>query len=312
MRLKPGLFFLIALALFTVFFTWKSGKPGLPELSLVPGDSAHSPAVEGIEPLKLGLAAVYSPQRSRESYRGLAKYLSDKIGYPVELIQRSTYAEINKLLEQGKLDLALVSSLPYVLAKEAYGARLLVVPQVNGEISYSSYLIGPNARNLNTLEDLWDKTVSFSDPDSFSGSLYLVYRLFQIGETSDSFLRSYFYSGNHEYSVRALVDRIVDAAPVNSIVFYTLLTENPRLNDHLTIIDRSPPVGNPPIIAGPNLSETLYLELQQVFLEMHLTEEGQQVLSHMGFDRFVTGDDDSYDYIRRILAEMKSSGGSYR
>ncbi len=310
MKLKLGLLFLFGATLFAAFFAWNSGKPGLPVINLQPSDPIYPTIPAGEKPLKLAITSVYAPRRARDSYQGLIQYLSKELGRPVELIQRTTYAEISELLEQGEIDLALSCSLPYVLGKKKYGAQLLAAPQINGETSYRSYIIVPRSLNIDTLGGLWGKTIALSDPDSFSGSLYLLYRLFQMGETSHSFFDKYFYSNNHEYSIRAVVDRLADAAPVNSIVFHTLSGENPRLNDFFTIIDRSPPVGNPPAITGPHLPESLYLELQQVFLTMHQNFEGQQVLSQMGFDRFLPGNDDDYDYLRRILTEMNLLEGS--
>ena len=61
-----------------------------------------------IVPLRLAVAAIISPEGTVESYSGLAAYLEDKVGRPVELIQRRTYAEANELIERGQVDLAFV------------------------------------------------------------------------------------------------------------------------------------------------------------------------------------------------------------
>ncbi|MCL1600512.1 MAG: hypothetical protein M3112_03105, partial [Actinomycetia bacterium] len=63
------------------------------------------PSIGEVEPqtLRIGVAAVLSPEGTVESYAGLAEYLGEKMGRPAKLVQRRTYAELNDLIDAGEV-----------------------------------------------------------------------------------------------------------------------------------------------------------------------------------------------------------------
>ena len=58
--------------------------------------------------LRIGVAAVLSPEGTVGSYAKLADYIGETLGRPVELVQRRTYAEMNTLIDAGEVDIAFV------------------------------------------------------------------------------------------------------------------------------------------------------------------------------------------------------------
>lgn len=64
----------------------------LPTVDLSLRTALPQAAEAQITPLRLGVAAIISPVGTVESYDALARYLGDKLGRPVELVQRRTYA----------------------------------------------------------------------------------------------------------------------------------------------------------------------------------------------------------------------------
>jgi phosphonate transport system substrate-binding protein len=65
-------------------------------------------------PLRVAIASILSPARNLESYHGLLAFLERRLGRPVQLVQRMTYAEVNDLMKTGQIDMAFVCSLPYI------------------------------------------------------------------------------------------------------------------------------------------------------------------------------------------------------
>ena len=60
------------------------------------------------------LTACAAPAQGQiAEYADLGNYLEQKLGRPVERIQRRTYAEINDLLRTGEVDLAFVCTSSY-------------------------------------------------------------------------------------------------------------------------------------------------------------------------------------------------------
>src|SRR4030067_3134146 len=112
------------------------------------------PANSEAVPLRVAVAAVISPQGTIESYQLLLDYLSDKLGRPVELVQRRTYLEINDLVENGEVDLAFVCTSAYVAGHDKFGMELLAAPQVDKETVYYSLLIVHSSSTAHSMEDL--------------------------------------------------------------------------------------------------------------------------------------------------------------
>jgi phosphonate transport system substrate-binding protein len=93
--------------------------------------------------LRVGVAAILSPQGTVESYSELTSYLAEKLGRPVDLLQRRTYAELNDMVEADQVDLAFICTNAYVVGNEHFGMELLLAPEINGESVYRSQLIVP-------------------------------------------------------------------------------------------------------------------------------------------------------------------------
>jgi phosphonate transport system substrate-binding protein len=133
---------------------------------------------------RLAAAGVLSPTEELKIYEQLITYFSRELHQPVELVQRRTYNEINDLVKSRYVDFAFVCGFPYVSGHEEFGMELLVVPEVNGETVYYSYIIVPASSTAKELKDLKGKSFAFADPLSNSGRLAPTYKLHQLGETA--------------------------------------------------------------------------------------------------------------------------------
>lgn len=159
---------------------------------------------------RLAAAGVFSSTEELNINERLTTYLSQPLNQPVELVQRRTYAEINDLVKSRQVDVAFVCGWPYVLGSEEFGMELLVVPEVNRETFYYSYIIVPAGSAARELQDLRNKRFAFADPQSNSGRLAPTYKLHQLGKTPGSFFGQYIFTGSHDNSVRAVAGQIAE------------------------------------------------------------------------------------------------------
>lgn len=254
--------------------------------------------------LRVAFAGVVSPTETLKSYSQMVSYLAQALHRPVEMVQRSTYAEINDLVKSRYVDLAFVCSLAYILGKNEFDMELLVVPEVNGETVYHSYLIVPTNSEAKSMADLKNRTFAFTDPISNSGRLAPIYRLHQMGQTPDSFFRKYTFTYSHDNSIRAVAEGLVDGAAVDSLVYDYIISREPEIGARTRVIEKSPPYGIPPVVVPPALDQEIKARLRSLFLNMDQDEAGQAVLKSLSIDRFVIGDDSSYDTIRRMADEL--------
>jgi phosphonate transport system substrate-binding protein len=223
---------------------------------------------------------------------------------PVEIVQRSTYAEINDLIKSRYVDLAFVCSLAYVKGEEDFGMELLVAPEVHGEIVYYSYIIAPASSSIESLEDFKGTHFAFTDPLSNTGRLAPTYMIHQLGESIDNFFEHYIFTYSHDKSIKAVADNIVDGAAVDSLVYHYIISKEPAMANKLKIVHKSPPYGIPPVVVHPALDQEVKARLRSIFINLHTDEVGGEILNNLLIDRFVLYDDSAYDTIRNMAHKL--------
>jgi phosphonate transport system substrate-binding protein len=297
--------FTFTVGLVTVWFAVNLAQAEeLPYVDLSQREPLPAVAQAEVVPLRLAVAAVISPQGTFESYSALAAYLSDKLGRPVELVQRRTYAEVNDLIENGEVDVAFVCTSAYVIGRREFGMELLAAPQVNGETIYQSWLIVPVNSPAKRMADLRGKTFAFTDPWSNSGRMYPTALVKELGETPETFFGRTFFTYSHDDAIRAVADAVADGAAVDSLVYQYAVAREPELAEHTKIIHRSPAFGIPPVVASPHLRPQARAELENIFLNIANDPAGQAALHILDIDRFVLTGDWHYDSVRELEAEV--------
>ena len=256
-------------------------------------------------PIRIAIGSMITPREGYAYYKQLLDYIGEKMERPVKLIDREKYAEINALLKTGYLDVAFICSKPYVDGHKEFGLKLLVIPQINGKTEYYSYIIVPVDSPVKTFEELQGKTFAFTDPDSNTGKLVPTHMLFKMNETPDSFFKEYIFTYDHDKSIKAVARKIVDGAAVDSLIWDYYNKSNPELTLKTRIILKSPPYGIQPVVVPPGIDPEIKNKLRKIFLDIHKDEKGKKILEGMMIDRFVAGDDASYNSIRGMIALME-------
>lgn len=296
------------LALMLVLLTACNSGAKTPYVRLQTDDSAQVAGEQraaGKLPLRVAVAAVLSPKATFDIYAPMLDYLSQHLDRPVELLQRSTYAEINELIRTGQADVAFVCGGAFIEGERENYMELLAAPRVNGETIYHAYIIVPVASNAQSLADLRGQRFAFTDPLSNSGRLYLTYVLDQQGETPESFFNETIFTYSHDNSVRAVADGIVDGASVDSLVYNYLASHDPAITDATRILMTSHPFGIPPVVVHPDLDPDLKAQLRDALLSMNQDTQGRQALTSLHIDGFAIVDSTLYDSIRAMAAPLR-------
>lgn len=295
------------------FISLNQGPPldaiqvSLADRSAVPqvlGSNSDDYNQPGNSSLRVAIAGVLSPSSTLEAYQDLLTYMGDSLDRQVLMILKPTYAEINDMLMGQRADVAFVCSLAYVKGNQDFGMELLVAPRINEEIVYYSYLIVPEVSSASNMEDLRGRSFAFTDPMSNTGHLAPTYQLSLLDETTASFFGSYYFTYSHDISVRAVADRLVDGAAVDSLVYEQMIAKEPELASKVKILARWGPYGMPPVVINPELDSQLKRQLQELFLGMHDSDEGRNLLSNLDIDQFKVVPDDLYDSIREMTTKL--------
>ncbi|MCX9085377.1 MAG: PhnD/SsuA/transferrin family substrate-binding protein [Candidatus Methanoperedens sp.] len=241
----------------------------------------------------------------------MIKYISQKTGVSVKIIQRRNYQEINDLIKENEIDFAFVCGGAYIEGNSEFGMKLLVVPVVDNKTSYNSYIIVQNESNYSGLSELRGKKFALSDPLSNSGKLYPAYRLYLMNETLDSFFgkdvkgkNNWFYTYSHDNSIIAVSKYLAEGAAVDSLVYDYMKETHPEMIARTRIIEISPPFGIPPIVVSKDIDPLLEEKLRTIFLSMNRDEEGKKILENVKIDRFLQPNDSAYDSIREMRGQV--------
>lgn len=259
--------------------------------------------------IRAGVASMITPVSAVRYYQQVVEYLGEKLGMRAEMVHRTTYDEIDIMLEEESVDVAFICSSPYVLNHEKFGVELLVAPVVAGKALYQSKIIVHKDSPISSFSELKGKSFVFVDPKSNSGRLYPTYLLARSHTTPGSFFSKFMYSYSHNKSVEIVAKQRADGAAVDSIVYnYMLATGSPYALE-TKVINNSQYFGIPPVVVPPNLPSLLKSAIREVFLNMHNDPEGKKILSGMRIERFIEVPDSSYDSIRAMRSFIANTKG---
>jgi phosphonate transport system substrate-binding protein len=299
-----GLFGVLLVAI-VIYLSQAEDIATIKRISLQP--SAAEPISLPVQTDKLTIAvgAIISPGESLAFYENIFDYIGEKLGRAVEMVQRKTYAEVNFLIKEYRIDAAFVCSRPYVEGHRDFGMELLCVPVCFGKTEYRSYFIVHKDSPIQKLEGLRGKLFAFSDPLSNTGRLIPVYTLAKMGETPESFFRRYIFTYSHDNSIRSVAEKFVDGAAVDSLIWEYLNAKDPEWTAQTRIIYKSAPCGIPPLVVSPEVDQEVKEKLRSAFLNMHNDPKGSAILKKVLIDRFTVIEDSAYDSIREMGAFMK-------
>lgn len=247
--------------------------------------------------------------------RQLVSYVGEKLGTEAVLVQRRSYKQVSDLLERTEVDVAFICGLPYIIDHERFGLELLVAPEVYEGPIYYSYVIVPADSPVRSFEALRGKRYAFSDPLSNSGWLVPAHDLARMGTTPEAFFKRTIFTYSHAASVEAVAVKFVDGASVDSYVYDYLASSRPDLAGRTRVVARSPAHPIPPVVVRAGLAPDVKRRLRAVFLEMDHDPRGRVILAGMGFKRFVSVTDGSFDGIRemrRVVSERYAGSPATR
>ncbi len=257
-----------------------------------------------VTPIRMGVAAILSPKTTSAGYAALKSYLERELSTPVELVQRGTYAEINELLRTRQIDFAFICTGAYVRGEQEFGMEVLAVSEVAGSTVYYSYIIVPADSPVESPADLRGRTFAFTDPLSLTGYIAPLMLFQSLGIRPEDFFQRTLFTYSHDNSIRAVAERWVDAAGVDSVVYETMTREDQALAGAAKIIWRSEPFGAPPVVVHPGMDAAMKERIRRVLLSMGDDPEGRATLAPLGVERFVPAGPELYDSARRAMASV--------
>ncbi|HWR44226.1 PhnD/SsuA/transferrin family substrate-binding protein [Sporomusa sp.] len=237
------------------------------------------------EPLKIAMISVLNRQETYRYQRQVAQAIGEKMGRPVLLLQRRSYAEINQLLVKGGADIALLSTGAYSIYSKKEDFVLLVMQERHGKPYYESYVVVPKQSTVNSLWELAGKSFAYTDPLSYSGYLAVRQVINSNGMDANVFFANSYFTYSHDKSLRAVSGNFVDGATVDSLAYDYLKVKQPQLIAGIRIVAVLPSAGTGPIVARSDFPDKD--KVQEILLHLHEDPGIAQALNELMIDRFI-------------------------
>lgn len=252
-------------------------------------------------PIKIAMISVLNSQETYRYQRQIAEAIGQKMGKPVLLIHRRSYAELNQLLSKGGADIALLSTGVYGIYGQKEGYVPLAMQQRNGLPYYLSYVIVPRQSDINSLQDLKGKSFAYTDPLSYSGCLAVNRQITQSGQDPHRFFGYSYFTYSNDKSLRAVAGQFVDGASIDSLAYEYLQKNHPDLIGQVRIVAVLPPVGTEPMVARRQFPYKQ--EVQNILLRLHEDASLTEALNQLMIDRFILPRPELYPMLESPAAD---------
>ena len=229
------------------------------------------------------------------------KYLERQNDIDVVIRFSKTYAEMNQLIKENKVDVAYVCNSSYTKLNKEKTGKLLAIPIFDGSDKYYSYIITKKENVYDSILDFKGKIFAFTDPESNSGYTAPSYYMLSHGADPKTFFRSFIYTCEHGESIKAVLDGFVDGASVDSIVYTRFEQKHPERIKELKIAQILGPYTNSPIVVRSSLPEKQFRALQGSFVKMHLDPYGKTILEKLSLNRFDLPSDQDFSNVAKML-----------
>src|SRR5689334_1311265 len=250
----------------------------LPALGLAQG--APQPLVFGINE---GVTYRISASEVRERFREIADDLSKLLKRPVRIEYMDEYVQMGKDLEAGRYDLAYVHPAHYAI-RAIDKAHYRLVALTKGYTEYRASFLVRGDSNYGSLADPRIQQIGMPDADSITAWIVRATLRDALGPKAKALRLRY---TRYQDAVPFMVD--YGFAEVGATAASAVIKEYTDKGGKVLL--KSKPVPIKELIASPNLPAQDLAHVQQYFLSLEMTEEGQRRLAKLGYKGFATFDE---------------------
>lgn len=274
---------------------------------MVTGCDSDADGDEAVDEDPVELSFAFQPQENPEGLQldaeQLGAFITEQTGYDVEIYLPTSYAAVVEALRSENADVAYFSGLPYMMAHDMAGAELLVVEERDGQPFYYSQWYALEDSDIDSLDDLQDRSIAFTSHSSTSGFLFPMAEVIEQGLVEEGgepgdFFGDVVYAGGYQQALQSLVNNQVEAAAASDYALETYLSEEER--ERIKVIAEQGPVPTHGLAIRGDLDDEIKETVRQALLELNSEEHTELLRSVYGAERLVEVDhDDHVDALQR-------------
>jgi len=243
-------------------------------------------------------------------YQGVATYLGQILGVETEITQSQYDPLQDPMMLQDQIDMAFICGLPFVQLNRIIPGQLqaLVAPVMQASryqdvpVYFSDMIVKASCDF--SFDDLAGKTFCYNDLGSNSGYNLVRYKLMQ-SQYPSNFFGKVIQSGSHQRSIQLVVEGIADCAAIDSTVLEQQLRFEPKLANHLRVIESIGPCPMPPIVISQRLADHSQ-KLRSILCQPNT--EVSNLMKQAYIRRYVSVQNEDYAPIGRIYDDVMQAG----
>ncbi len=267
---------------------------------------AVNPIAQKNHKFRFAIASIISAEETWVTYKKLIDYVASHIGDEASMVLRPSYSDVRILLEEKKVDIALVCTGTYIICSRAATIELIAVPEFKNDLKYRCLFVVNKNSTINDITDLQGRSFAFTDPESNTGCIVPSWVVNKQGKEPQDYFSKIIYTGSHDRSLYAVAKGLVDGAGVDSLVFYSFIEAHPEMKEFLRIIWESEPFGAPPIVVPIGLPQSMKEQLRKIFLAMSQDVQGREILDGIGIEHFRVPQPNEYSSAYKIWDTVQS------
>ncbi|WP_426175652.1 putative selenate ABC transporter substrate-binding protein [Massilia sp. TWR1-2-2] len=228
-----------------------------------------------------------APTELQRKFKPLGDYLGKATGLKVEFTPVTDYAASVEGLITRKIDMVWFGGFTFVQANVRSKGQVTPLVQRAEDEKFRSVFITTN-KDINKLEDLKGKTLSFGSESSTSG--HLMPRSFLLGAKidPDTDLKRIAFSGAHDATVAAVAGGKVDAGALNISVWEKLIAEKKVDPAVVRVFYTTPGYFDYNWSVRSDMNPALKKKIADAFLALDKsTPEGKEILELQRASKFI-------------------------
>jgi phosphonate transport system substrate-binding protein len=260
--------------------------------------------------LRVGFVPAEDAQQVMQNAQPIVEILRRQLGMEVQAFVATDYTGVVEALRVNKLDIAFLTPASYVLAKNEANVKVVLKSERKGIPFYYAAIITRADSGIKTLDDLRGKSFAFGDSLSTTGNI-IPRRMFRergIDPVRD--FKRVLYSGGHDATVLAVLNRKVDAgatyanSPDGNDTAWMRYLKNYEDVKKIRAIAFSEPIPADNLVVSASLDEAIAKKIVATFVELSRNPEGKKMLRDLyQIDGFVPATDKDYDSVREAFAD---------
>ncbi len=248
-----------------------------------------SPAAQPQKEILIGLIPELNVFKQMERFNPLAEYLTKKTGIKVNISILSRYGNIIDRFTTQKMDGAFFGSFTGTLAIEKLGVVPLARPvNLDGSTQYWGYIFVRKDSKIRDAKDMKGKKMAFVEKSTTAGYIFPIAYLKDNGVNDiNTFFSEYYFTGSHDASVYAVLDRKADIGAAKHSVYDRVRKIEPRVDKELLILAESAKVPSNGLCVRPGLDDNIKRKLKDALLNIDKDPDGKTVLEKFGAIKFI-------------------------